>query len=172
MAADENRASTSVLANDDGVTWRRNLVEGIVFAGCVTSLGLLLGNPRSWSSRSDDGVASVATPLVGIIFGVDIGRSGAALWETPDLGLPAWMMATGHTICSLGAFCFKQSLARGGSEVEWRVPSRIDDGGSRRRGAAESQRMLRIVLYAQEEEEPAGAVVASTSSLVRGFSFF
>jgi hypothetical protein len=109
---------------------------------------------------------------VGIIFGVDIGQGGAAPWETPDLGLPSQMMATGHTVCSLGEFYFEQSLARGGSEVDWRVPSHIDDGRSRRRGAAESRRRLRIVQYAQEEEEPDGAVVASTSSLVRGFSFF
>jgi hypothetical protein len=40
-------------------------------------------------------------------------------------------------------------MARGGSEVEWCVPTRIDDVVSWRRGAAEARRRLHDVLHAQ-----------------------
>jgi hypothetical protein len=39
MAAGENRASTSVLADDGGVGLRRYLVEGVIFARLGTTLG-------------------------------------------------------------------------------------------------------------------------------------
>jgi hypothetical protein len=41
MATGENRASTSVLVDYDGLAWHRNFVEGIIFAGRITSLRLL-----------------------------------------------------------------------------------------------------------------------------------
>lgn len=40
-AAGENRASLLGLADDGGIAWRRYLVEGIVFACLVTTLGEL-----------------------------------------------------------------------------------------------------------------------------------
>jgi hypothetical protein len=39
VAADENRASISVLADDGSVDWRRYLVEGIIFDCLGNTLG-------------------------------------------------------------------------------------------------------------------------------------
>jgi hypothetical protein len=43
----------------------------------------------------------ITTPLVGIFFGVDVGWSGAAWGETPDLGLLDRTMATCGAISPL-----------------------------------------------------------------------
>jgi hypothetical protein len=81
----------------------------------------------------------VATPLEGIIFGEDVGCSGAAPEETPGPGLPDWMMATRDAVFPLWGIILEQSLASGGSEVEQRVPSLVDDGGSWWHGVAKAQ---------------------------------
>jgi hypothetical protein len=64
---------------------------------------------------------------------------GDAPGETLNLGLPDRTMATRGVVLPLWYIILEQSLASGGSEVEWRVPSRIDDGGFWRRGATEPQ---------------------------------
>jgi hypothetical protein len=45
VASGENRASTSVVADDDGVFGCRFLHEGIVYGVIVVRLGLLWGKP-------------------------------------------------------------------------------------------------------------------------------
>jgi hypothetical protein len=81
----------------------------------------------------------VATPLEGIIFGEDVGCSGASPEETPGPGLPDWMMAMRDAVLPPRGIIWEQSLASGGSEVEQRIPSHVDDGGSWWRGAAKAQ---------------------------------
>jgi hypothetical protein len=56
--------------------------------------------------RADDGGARIATPLVGIIFGVDVSWSGAALGETIDLGLPDHTIATCDIVLPLWGIVF------------------------------------------------------------------
>jgi hypothetical protein len=45
VASGENRASTSVMADNDGVFGYRFLHEGIVYVALVVRLGLLHGKP-------------------------------------------------------------------------------------------------------------------------------
>jgi hypothetical protein len=45
VASGENRASTSVVADDDGIFGCRFLHEGIVYVALVVRLGLLQGQP-------------------------------------------------------------------------------------------------------------------------------
>jgi hypothetical protein len=77
-AAGENRAPTSVLAGDGGVT-RRNLLEGIVAAACFYPLVLLRGNPRSGSPGSDDGDATYVVLPLGALFLEQL-RDGGGFW--------------------------------------------------------------------------------------------
>ena len=51
MTAGENRALTLILADDGGITRRRYLLGGIVFAGVVTLLELFRGKAQIWVSR-------------------------------------------------------------------------------------------------------------------------
>jgi hypothetical protein len=45
VAFSENQASTSVVADDDGIFGCRFLHEGIVYAALIVRLGLLCGKP-------------------------------------------------------------------------------------------------------------------------------
>jgi hypothetical protein len=53
------------------------------------------------------------------------------------------------TCDAVGASFLEQTLARGGSQVEWRVAFLVDSGASQRLGAAESQRRTWAEMRAQ-----------------------
>jgi hypothetical protein len=76
-------------------------------------------------------------------------EDGVAPGETTDLGHSDRTMATRGAVFPLWGMFWMQSLARGSSEAERRVTSRIDDGGSWRRGTAKAERRLFIVLRVQ-----------------------
>jgi hypothetical protein len=73
----------------------------------------------------------------------------AAPGETPDLGLSDQTMATHIAVLPIGGIILEHMLIGGGSEVERRVCSRIDDAGSRRCGATKSQRRTRAEVCVQ-----------------------
>jgi hypothetical protein len=58
------------------------------------------------------------------------------------------MMAMLNAVLPTVGIVLEQTLVGGGSEVERRVSSRIDDGGSWWRGAVESQRRMRAEVRA------------------------
>jgi hypothetical protein len=62
----------------------------------------------------------------------------------------------------LGKSFLEQSLAGGGSEVEQRISSRINDGGSQQRGAVKSRRRGCVLRCTRWKDEPSGAIVASS----------
>jgi hypothetical protein len=62
VASGENRAPTSVVADDDGVFGCCFLHEGIVYIVMVVRLGLLRGKPRSGALGSNDGGARCRFP--------------------------------------------------------------------------------------------------------------
>jgi hypothetical protein len=51
VASHENRASTSIVANDDGVFGCHLLHEGIVYVALIVQLGLLQGKLKIRGSR-------------------------------------------------------------------------------------------------------------------------
>jgi hypothetical protein len=63
VASGENRASTSVMADNDGVFGCHFLREGIVYVALVVRLGLLRGNPRSGAPGLNDGGTPTSLPL-------------------------------------------------------------------------------------------------------------
>jgi hypothetical protein len=83
--------------------------------------------------------AGVVTPEDIILEQMSAG-DGVALVETSDLGLPDRTMATYDATLPTGGIFLEQTLARGGSRVEWRVAFRVDNGAYQRLGATESRR--------------------------------
>jgi hypothetical protein len=69
------------------------------------------------------------------------------LGEALDLGLPVRTMATCGAILPLGASFLKQTMVRGGSEVERIVSFRVNNGGPRQLGAVDSRRRTRSEVH-------------------------
>jgi hypothetical protein len=72
------------------------------------------------------------------------------LWGKPQIWVSQigrWRRTTPLSL--LGASFLEQTLARGGSQVEWLVAFRVDNGASRRLGAAESRRRTWAEMRAQ-----------------------
>jgi hypothetical protein len=148
VASDENRASTSVMVDDDDVF-------GCCFLHEALSTLLSLFDSAAPGETLDPGLPdrmmaapSVVTPLEGIILEHMSTGGGATLGETPDRGLLDRTMATRGVVLPTGASFLEQSLDSGGSQGERRVPSRINDGGFWQRGAVEARGRVRVVLRA------------------------
>jgi hypothetical protein len=109
------------------------------------------GNPRSGAFRSNDGGTWHRYP-VSIIFGADVGWRWCCSGGNPIFGSPRSDDGDARRRSPLlGASFLEQTLARGGSQVEWRVAFRVDNGASRRLGAAESRRRTWAEMRAQGE---------------------
>jgi hypothetical protein len=107
------------------------------------------GNPRSRASGSNDGGARRRYPC-GHHFWSRCRLEMVLLRGKPQI----WVSRIGrwrHTtpLFLLGASFLEQTLARGGSQVEWRVAFRVENVASRRLGATESRRRTWVEMRAQ-----------------------
>jgi hypothetical protein len=107
------------------------------------------GNPRSGASGSNDGGARHRYPC-GHQFWSRRRLEMVLLLGKPQIWVSRirrWRRMTPLSL--LGESFLEQTLARGGSQVEWRVSFRVDNGASWRLGAVESRQRTWAEMRAQ-----------------------